>query len=313
MEQMPYYSANQYYRELFGQKIYRLALGSGTTCPNRDGTLDSRGCIFCSAGGSGDFAADSALPITEQIESAIRLVAPKYSGGRYIAYFQAFTGTYAPLDVLRSVWESAIDDPRIVGISIATRPDCLEDDKIAYLSELAGRKPIWIELGLQTVNETTARYIRRGYELPVFEDALHRLRLAGLPVIAHIIIGLPGENHTDHLASAKYLADMKISGIKLQLLHILKGTDLAADYEAGLFDVMEMDDYIKTVVDMIELLPNDMVIHRLTGDGPRRLLIAPLWSTDKKNILNRINREFAIRDTYQGRKYRDGSRIDYTL
>ncbi|MBD5156821.1 MAG: TIGR01212 family radical SAM protein [Butyrivibrio sp.] len=313
MEHRPYYSANQYYRELFGEKAYKLSLDAGMTCPNRDGTLDMRGCIFCSAGGSGDFAQGAADSVAEQLDGAIARIAPKYSGGKYIAYFQAFTGTYAPLQRLREIFIPAAEDARIAGISIATRPDCLEDCKIEFLKELAKRKPVWVELGLQTVNEKTAKYIRRGYELPVFEDTLSRLKLAGIPVTVHIIVGLPGENRTDYIKCAEYLADRQVEGVKIQLLHVLRGTDLAADYEAGLFSTMERDDYIRTVVDMLELLPPDTVIHRLTGDGPRKILIAPQWSTDKKNILNLIHREFKTRSTYQGRKYRNGSRINDTL
>lgn len=313
MEHRPYYSANQYYRELFGEKAYKLSLDAGMTCPNRDGTLDTRGCIFCSAGGSGDFAQGAADSVAEQLDGAIARIAPKYSGGKYIAYFQAFTGTYAPLQRLREIFVPIAEDARIAGISIATRPDCLEDCKIEFLKELAKRKPVWVELGLQTVNEKTAKYIRRGYELPVFEDTLSRLKCAGIPVTVHIIVGLPGENRDNYIKCAEYLADRQVEGVKIQLLHVLRGTDLAADYEAGLFSTMERDDYIRTVVDMLELLPPDTVIHRLTGDGPRKILIAPQWSTDKKNILNLIHREFRTRSTYQGRKYRNGSRINDTL
>lgn len=313
MEHRPYYSANQYYRELFGEKVYKLSLDAGMTCPNRDGTLDTRGCIFCSAGGSGDFAQGTADSVAEQLDGAIARIAPKYSGGKYIAYFQAFTGTYAPLQRLREIFVPAAEDARIAGISIATRPDCLEDCKIGFLKELAKRKPVWVELGLQTINEKTAKYIRRGYELPVFEDTLSRLKRAGIPVTVHIIVGLPGESRADYIKCAEYLADRQVEGVKIQLLHVLRGTDLAADYEAGLFSTMERGDYIRTVVDMLELLPPDTVIHRLTGDGPRKILIAPQWSTDKKNILNLIHREFRARNTYQGRKYRNGSRINDTL
>lgn len=313
MERRPYYSANRYYRELFGEKAYKLSLDAGMTCPNRDGTLDTRGCIFCSAEGSGDFAQGASGTVSEQLDGAIARIASKYSGTKYIAYFQAFTGTYAPLQKLRDTFIPVIEDARIAGISVATRPDCLEDGKIELLKELASRKPVWVELGLQTINEKTAEYIRRCYSLPVFEDALSRLKHAGIPVTVHIIVGLPGETHDDYIKCAEYLADRHVEGVKIQLLHVLRGTDLAADYEAGLFKVMERGEYIRTVVDIIELLPPDTVVHRLTGDGPRKILIAPQWSTDKKNILNLIHREFRTRNTYQGRKYRDGGRINDTL
>lgn len=313
MERRPYYSANRYYREIFGEKAYKLSLDAGMTCPNRDGTLDTRGCIFCSAGGSGDFAQGASGTVSEQLDGAIARIASKYSGTKYIAYFQAFTGTYAPLQKLRDTFIPVIEDARIAGISVATRPDCLEDGKIELLKELASRKPVLVELGLQTINEKTAEYIRRCYSLPVFEDALSRLKHAGIPVTVHIIVGLPGETHDDYIKCAEYLADRHVEGVKIQLLHVLRGTDLAADYEAGLFKVMERGEYIRTVVDIIELLPPDTVVHRLTGDGPRKILIAPQWSTDKKNILNLIHREFRTRNTYQGRKYRDGGRINDTL
>lgn len=313
MERRPYYSANRYYRELFGEKAYKLSLDAGMTCPNRDGTLDTRGCIFCSAGGSGDFAQGASGTVSEQLDGAIARIASKYSGTKYIAYFQAFTGTYAPLQKLRDTFIPVIEDARIAGISVATRPDCLEDGKIELLKELASRKPVLVELGLQTINEKTAEYIRRCYSLPVFEDALSRLKHAGIPVTVHIIVGLPGETHDDYIKCAEYLADRHVEGVKIQLLHVLRGTDLAADYGAGLFKVMERGEYIRTVVDIIELLPPDTVVHRLTGDGPRKILIAPQWSTDKKNILNLIHREFRTRNTYQGRKYRDGGRINDTL
>ncbi|MCM1307949.1 MAG: TIGR01212 family radical SAM protein [Butyrivibrio sp.] len=313
MEHRPYYSANQYYRELFGEKAYKLSLDAGFTCPNRDGSLGTRGCVFCSAGGSGDFAQGFQGSVSKQLDGAIDRIAKKYSGSKYIAYFQAFTNTYAPIERLREIFVPVISDARISGLSIATRPDCLEDGKTELLKELAEQKPVWVELGLQTINEKTAEYIRRGYKLPVFEDALSRLKRSGIPVTVHVIIGLPGEDRSDCIKCAEYLADRQVEGIKIQLLHILRGTDLAADYEAGLFKATERAEYISTVVDMLELLPPDTVIHRLTGDGPRKILIAPQWSTDKKNILNLINREFAIRNTYQGRKYRNGSRINYAL
>lgn len=301
-----FYSANEYYKKLFGNKVYKLSLNAGMTCPNRDGSIGTKGCIFCSEGGSGDFASAPSKSIHEQIDEGIALIRNKYSGDKFIAYFQAFTNTYAPVERLREVYTDALNDDRICGISIATRPDCLEDDKIELLKEINSVKPVWIELGLQTINESTAEYIRRGYTLDIFEDTLSRLNNAGLPVIVHIIIGLPGETHDDYIRCAGYLSGLKLNGVKLQLLHVLKNTDLAVDYAGRHFKEMSLKDYAKTVVDMIELLPPEFVIHRITGDGPRKLLIAPLWSTDKKNVLNTITKEFRIRNTFQGKEYKNG-------
>lgn len=306
MEHLPYYSANMYYRELFHEKIYKISLNAGLSCPNRDGLIDTRGCIFCSAGGSGDFAADPMLDINSQLNSAVSQVASKYTGNSFIAYYQAYTNTYAPVRVLKHLYEPAVNSPAIVGISIATRPDCLNDDVIALLADINRIKPVWVELGLQTIDDNVADYIRRGYPLTVYESAVSRLCAAGINFITHVIIGLPGINHDGHIECARYLGRFHNQGIKLQLLHVLKGTDLATDYESGRFNVMDQDEYVQTVVDMIEVLPDDIVIHRITGDGPKNLLIAPMWSTDKKRVLNSINKEFRIRNTYQGKRYRDG-------
>ena len=297
MTDTPFYSANSYFKKIFGKKVYKISLNGGMTCPNRDGKLGYRGCIFCSEGGSGDFAQEAFLPISEQITKGIELVSQKFAGDAFIAYFQAFTNTYAPVDYLEKIFYEAICDPRIAGLSIATRPDCLSPEIISLLSRLAAIKPLWVELGLQTVNENTAEYIRRGYKLSVFDEAVNRLHEADINVIAHMIIGLPGEGHDDYMNTSRHIADLNISGIKLQLLHVLKNTDLAADYQAGKFRTLSREEYVRTVVDIIETLPPSMVIHRITGDGPRSLLISPQWSTDKKNILNLINREFKNRDT----------------
>ena len=298
-----FYSLNEYYRQKFGQKAYKISLNAGMTCPNRDGTLGNRGCIFCSQGGSGDFAASSLLPITEQISEAIEKVSAKYTGNCYIAYFQAFTNTYAPVERLRSIYMQAVSDQRIAGISIATRPDCLAPEVIDLLCEINEIKPLYIELGLQTTNETTSEYIRRGYTLGVFDDACQRLKKSGIPVVVHMIIGLPGESHDDYLKTAQHIASLNVHGIKIQLLHVLKNTDLASDFLMNKFNVLSIDEYVKSVVDIIEILPPGMVIHRITGDGPRNLLMAPLWSLDKKNVLNSITKEFRRRNTYQGKEY----------
>lgn len=292
------------------------------TCPNRDGTIDSRGCIFCSAGGSGDFASTAMLysdslhrnipDIPAQLEQARARVSAKikvkdFAG--YIAYFQAYTNTYADVQYLEQLFLQVIMQEDILGLSIGTRPDCLEPEKIALLSRLNRIKPVFVELGLQTMHEDSARFIRRGYPLTVFEDTVARLRAAGLPVVVHVILGLPGENKDDMLATCRYLGRLKVDGIKLQLLHILKGTDLAELYKRDFsennnnFSIMSLDEYASLVVSIIEQLPPDMVIHRITGDGPKQILLAPMWSGDKKKVLNTIMKEFVMQNTWQGKKY----------
>lgn len=298
-----YYSLNDFLTDKYGEKVYKLALNGGMTCPNRDGLIDTRGCIFCSAGGSGEFAGNPCMSVTKQIEEGKKLLSSKYSGSKYIAYFQAYTNTYADISYLRRIFYEAVNHPDIVCLSIATRPDCLPDDVISLLNELNRIKPVWIELGLQTIHERTARYIRRGYELPVFDDAVKRLKAAGIDIIVHMIIGLPNETKQDMLDTASYIASLHIQGIKLQLLHVLKGTDLATDYQNGIFKTLDIDEYIDILMAIIEILPPDMVIHRLTGDGPKRLLIAPEWSAGKKFVLNRINSELKSRSIQQGRLF----------
>lgn len=284
---------NQYLRERFGRKIYKISISGGFTCPNRDGTLDTRGCIFCSAGGSGDFAEDKNLSITEQIDLGKRRVAAKMPEG-YIAYFQAFTNTYAPVERLRALYSEAIEHPCIFAVSIGTRPDCLSDEVLDLIAELNLLKPVWIELGLQTIHEKSAEYIRRGYSLPVYERAVRELRARNIETITHVILGLPGESREEMLQTVKYVGESGVQGIKLQLLHVLEGTDLALDYRNGLFEVMTMDDYISLIKDCVDILPDDIVIHRLTGDGPKRILIAPEWTKDKKRVLNALNKELNI-------------------
>lgn len=284
-------------KKKYGQKIYKLSLSAGCTCPNRDGSLGFGGCTFCSEGGSGDFAAHPA-PAAEQIAEARRRIDPKLPKSlamkdrRFIAYFQSFTNTYGDTGRLEHIFSEAEDQPEIVGLSIGTRPDCLEDDKISMLKRLNERKPVWVELGLQTIHEETARRIRRGYSLPVFEDTYRRLKQAGLTVIVHVILGLPRETEEMMLQTVRYLAalDPHPDGVKLQLLHILKGTRLAEEYQERPFPVFTMEEYCRLVVKCLKILPEDIVIHRLTGDGPKKLLVAPLWSADKKRVLNMLNR-----------------------
>ena len=297
----PYHSFDYMLKERFGEKIYKVALDAGMTCPNRDGTLGSRGCIFCSAGGSGDFASSRQDSITQQIEKQAASIRQKRGVAKFIAYFQAYTNTYAPVDYLRKIYTEAISHPDIVAISIGTRPDCLGEDILQLLDEL---KPVWVELGLQTIHETTARYIRRGYPLSCFEQAVSELRKRNLDVIVHTILGLPGESKNDILSTIEYLNHRDIQGIKLQLLHVLKGTDLAEDYLAGKFQVYSMEEYLELVIDCLEHLNPEIVIHRLTGDGPKDLLIAPLWSSAKRTVLNTLHRECKLRHAFQGKQYK---------
>jgi len=305
----PYYSLDYYLKQTYGKKLYKLSLNAGLTCPNRDGTLGTRGCIFCSEGGSGDFSSSSALSITEQIEEAKKKVDPKLkpskditgfipSTSNYIAYFQAFTNTYGDLTYLNKIYTEAINHPDIAILSIATRPDCLNEDILNLLAALNERKPVWIELGLQSCHEKTAKFIRRGYSLPVFEEAVYNLRKRHLTTIIHLILGLPGENASDIIESVSYVASLPIQGVKLQLLHILKNTDLAK-YNPSVFT---MEKYADLIIRCIENLPKDIVIHRITGDGPKNLLVAPLWSSNKKAVLNLIHKEFKNRKTWQGKK-----------
>lgn len=296
---MYYYSLNEYLQKTFGEKVYKISLNGGMTCPNRDGTLGSRGCIFCSEGGSGEFAACGMLPVKEQIEQAKRRIAQKSDCRRFIAYFQPFTNTYAPVDYLRGIFEEAIKPDEIVALSLATRPDCLGEDVLRLLCELNNIKPVWVELGLQTVHESSAKYIRRGYPLRTYDEAVRRLCEMGINVITHIILGLPNESREMMLQSVRYAGE-RSDGIKLQLLHVLKGTDLLSDYRRGSFETLSLDEYADLLCDCIEALPPNVVIHRLTGDGDKKLLVAPMWSADKKHVLNTIQKVLRDRDVTQG-------------
>lgn len=301
----PYYSFDYMLKERFSEKVYKVALNGGMTCPNRDGTLGSRGCIFCSAGGSGDFAGDKQDSITTQIEKQAARLRMKRNASSFVAYFQAYTNTYAPVEYLRSIFTEAISHPDIVALSIGTRPDCLGKDVLNLLEELNQQKPVWVELGLQTIHEKTASYIRRGYPLSCFDEAVQQLRNRNLDVIVHTILGLPGETKEDILETINYLNHTDIQGIKLQLLHVLKNTDLAKDYLDGKFSAYEMNEYIDLVIDCLEHLSPKIVIHRLTGDGPKDLLIAPTWSSAKKTVLNTLHHECKIRGAYQGKQYKE--------
>lgn len=297
----PYRSLDYMLRERFGEKVYKVTLNGGMSCPNRDGTLGTGGCIFCSEGGSGDFAADVALSITEQIESQIEILSQKRPIQKYIAYFQAYTNTYAPVEYLRKIFTEAMSHPQIVALSVGTRPDCLGEEILDLLEELNRIKPVWIELGLQTIHEKTAQYIRRGYRLSCFEQAVENLRRRHIEVIVHTILGLPGESREDILETMRYLNKKDIQGIKLQLLHVLKGTDLAYDYLAGRFRVYEREEYLDLLIQCLENLDPEIVIHRITGDGPKDLLIAPLWASRKREVLNLLHQQMKEQNSYQGK------------
>lgn len=296
---MYYRSLNSYLRETFGCKVYKLALSAGCTCPNRDGTCGTRGCIFCS--GAGEFAAPASLPVPEQLARAKALVAAKAGAeAKYIAYFQDYTNTYAPAGTLRPLFEAAIAPADVCAISIATRPDCLPSEILDLLSELRTQKPVWVELGLQTVHEASAQYIRRGYSLPLYDSGVRQLHDREIGVIAHMILGLPGETPEMMVQTARYIGQSGADGIKLHLLHVLDDTDLAAEYRAGRVPVLSMDEYITILEACLRVLPRSVVIHRMTGDGAKRDLLAPMWSADKKHVLNDIRRRFLSDDLEQG-------------
>jgi len=300
MEKIPYYSLNQYLKKKFGCKVLKVSLDAGCTCPNRDGTLDTRGCVFCSKGGSGDFAGDRRLSIKEQLrlgKEFIKAKNPKSEEVKYIAYFQAFTNTYGPIDKLRNKFLDAINDPEVCVLSIATRPDCLQKEVLSLLNDLNKIKPVWVELGLQTIKPESIEYIRRGYPNEVYDKAVNDLTNLGIEVITHVILGLPKETKEDMINTVKYVGASGSNGIKLQLLHVLKETDLYDDYKNGFFKTLSMDEYIDIVVDAIKVLPKDMVIHRLTGDGDKKILVSPMWSANKKAVLNALSRRLIQRGT----------------
>ena len=310
---MHYYSLNEYCKQVFGDKVYRLSLNGGMTCPNRDGSLSTGGCTFCSEGGSGDFAACYDVSISAQIAEAKTRIQQKTDCNKFIAYFQAYTNTYAPLSHLRRIYTEALNEPEVVALSIGTRCDCLSEEVLDLLEELSARewtaptgkikKPIWIELGLQTIHNATHARLNTHTTVELFDTAVANLQARGIPVIAHVILGLPGETKEMMLETVSHVASLPVAGIKLQLLHILKGTKLAEEYSAEPFELFELEEYCDFVIDCLEILPPDMVVHRLTGDGPRKLLIAPLWSTDKKRVLNTIAKRMKERYTWQGKRF----------
>lgn len=285
---MNYTSLSDYLKCEYGEKLYKLSLSSGCTCPNRDGFLAYGGCIFCSAGGSGEFAAPAEMSVTQQIEEAKLRISKKTHADKYIAYFQSYTNTYGDVGRLRRLYMDAISHDEVRVLSIATRPDCLSDEVLKMLRDLNAIKPVWVELGLQTSKSESVEYIRRGYENALYEKAVRDLNDLGVKVVTHIIIGLPGETYEDMENTVRFACESGTWGLKLQLLHVLRGTALAKDYEAGKFDVLSMDEYVDIVCRLIEKIPKEIIIHRLTGDGPKNLLIAPTWSGNKKLVLNTL-------------------------
>lgn len=299
-----YYSLNYFLREKFSTKVFKISLDGGFSCPNRDGTISKGGCIYCSERGSGDFAGNRENSITKQFEDVLKIMNNKWKCGKYIAYFQAYTNTYAPIDILRQKYDEAVKQKGVVGLAIATRPDCLSDEVVELIHEYSKKIYTWVELGLQTVNENTSKIINRGYNNEVFECAVKRLRSKNIEVVAHVIFGLPGENNGDMLNTVKYLSLMNINGVKFHLLHLLKYTPMVELYEKGGLKFMTQDEYIEIICNSIAILPQNIVIHRLTGDAPRELLIGPMWSLKKWEVLNEINSELEKRNIFQGVNYK---------
>jgi len=296
-------SFNHHLRETFGEKVFKIALDGGFTCPNRDGTVALGGCTFCSSVGSGDFIQRRAEPIEVQFAAFKQMMHQKWSRGKYIAYFQAFTNTHAPVRVLRETFERALAEKNVVGLSIATRPDCLPDEVIAYLAELHQRTFLWVELGLQTIHDDTAQAFNRGYAFDVYLDRLTELRKHGIRVCTHVINGLPNETYAQMMETVRVISSLDVQGIKLHLLHLTKDTPMAALYGSGAFRLLERGEYVSLICDQLEILPPDMVIHRLTGDGGRDQLIGPMWSLKKWETLNAIDDELTRRDSFQGKFY----------
>ena len=295
-----YNSLDNYFKNTFGEKIYKVSLDGGFTCPNRDGTLSTKGCIFCSESGSGDFAGSRRLSINEQIEEQLKLIENKFPSGKVIAYFQNFTNTYADIDYLRKIYYEALSHPRVIGLAIATRPDCLGENIIELLSEINNKYFLWVELGLQTINEEVAKIINRQYSLKTYEEAAEKLKSRNIKFVTHIIIGLPGEKENDSLDTALFSEKCGTWGIKIHLLHIIKNTKLETLYKKTELKIQKKDEYVKKVVKILQNISYNIVIHRLTGDGNRDTLIAPLWSLNKRDVLNSIEKEMKMENIYQG-------------
>lgn len=299
-----YHSLNYFLREKFGDKVFKIALDAGFSCPNRDGTISSGGCLFCSARGSGDFGGDRRFSITSQFEDIVNMMSKKWKSGKYIAYFQAYSNTYASIEVLRQKYEEAISQEGVVAMAIATRPDCLDDAVLDLIEEYSHRVYTWVELGLQTCNDESARIINRGYKLSKFEESLKELNKRNIDVVVHTIFGLPGESSADMLKTIDYVAHKDIKGIKMHLLYLVENTPMVELYNDEKLKFLEKDEYIDLITRSISMLPPNMVIHRLTGDAPRELLIGPMWSLKKWEVLNAIDSKLKEMDLYQGKNYK---------
>ena len=299
-----YHSLNYFLRNKFGEKIYKISLDGGFTCPNRDGKVATGGCTFCSARGSGDFAGSRILSITEQFEDRKEMMQKKWKDGKYIAYFQAYTNTYAPVDELRRKYEEALAQKNVIAKSIATRPDCLDDDVLDYLSELNKKTYLWVELGLQTINDETARNFNRGYDFEVFDNSLKKLQERGIEVVVHTIFGLPGETKEDMLKTVDYVAHSGAQGVKFHLLHLMEGTRMVKQYENGELQLLSKEDYIDLICEAVAMIPEEMVVHRLTGDAPRQSLIGPMWSLKKWEVLNDIDKALVDNNIWQGKNFK---------
>ncbi|WP_079475703.1 TIGR01212 family radical SAM protein [Marinococcus halophilus] len=298
-----YHTWNHHLKESFGHKIFKVPLDGGFDCPNRDGNVAHGGCTFCSAAGSGDFAGNRADDVITQFHEIKDRMHKKWKNGKYIGYFQAFSNTYAPVEELREMYEAVLAQDNVVGLSIATRPDCLPDDVVEYLAELNERTYLWVELGLQTVHETTAETINRAHDFECYKEGVDKLRKHNIRVCSHIINGLPQEDHQMMMETAQAVADLDVQGIKIHLLHLLKKTPMVKQYEKGMVEFLGRDEYVSLVVDQLEILPPDMLIHRITGDGPTELLIGPMWSVNKFEVLNEIHKEQVRRNSWQGKYY----------
>ncbi len=298
-----YHTWNYYLRNTFGEKIFKVSINAGFTCPNIDGKVAYGGCTYCSKEGSGDFAGNPKDDLIKQFKEIKEMMLKKWPNAKYIGYFQAYTNTYAPLDVLKEKYETILDQEDVVGLSISTRPDCLEDDVVEYLSELNERTNLWVELGLQTIHDSTSKIINRGHDYKTFLEGVEKLKAKNIKIVVHIINGLPGEDYNMMMETAKAVADLNVHGIKIHLLHVIKDTPMARMLEKNMMTLMTQEEYVNLVCDQLEILPPEMIIHRLTGDGKKEDLVGPLWSLKKWEVLNAIDDTLKSRDTYQGIKY----------
>ena len=298
-----YHTWNYYLRNNFGQKIFKVSINAGFTCPNIDGKVAYGGCTYCSKEGSGDFAGNPKDNLIKQFKDIKEMMHKKWPNAKYIGYFQAYTNTYAPLEVLKEKYETILEQEDVVGLSISTRPDCLEDDVVEYLGELNKRTNLWVELGLQTIHDSTSKIINRGHDYQTFLDGLAKLKAKNIKVVVHIINGLPGEDYNMMMETAKAVADLKVDGIKIHLLHVIKNTPMEKMLQKGMMKLMTQDEYVNLVCDQLEIIPPEMIIHRLTGDGKKEDLVGPLWSLKKWEVLNQIDDTLKSRNSYQGKKY----------